>query len=479
MRHWIGLIGTIFWSINGLAAPTSRWLTDSLPGRTPPYVVVQAVTLSGNRLTKDYIVRRELDIRVGDSLAVVQLDERLAANARRVFNTQLFISADVVVDSLVGDRAWLRVRLKENWYLWAAPYARLNDRNLNEWIDRGRDLRRLNYGAFIDHENLFGRMQKLEVVGETGFTNRGTLRYNIPFLDRSGNNGLYAEAQYMTLANLAQNTVGNQLDFVYRDEVLKRQFDAHVRLRHRQGFYRFHYLEAAFNYTRISESLADFNPFYLAGKRRQQQYATLAYTFRYDHRDNVNFALKGRAFIADVRRLGMLPGDSFRSWQFRLTFADYYSLGKGWFANYIVKAKAFTNPDVPYELLRGIGYQEDILRGYDLYVVNGSVYGSGRVNLKRRLLQRTYTLGFIKWRQFNTLPLNLYLNAFTDGGYVDNRFSDRLDNPLANRWLRSYGLGLEVNTWYNSVVRFNLSRNSLNQTNFFVNLQKDLWTRWN
>jgi hypothetical protein len=101
------------------------------------------------------------------------------------------------------------------------------------------------------------------------------------------------------------------------------------------------------------------------------------------------------------------------------------------------------------------------------------------VNLKRRLLQRTYTLGFIKWRQFNTLPLNLYLNAFTDGGYVDNRFSDRLDNPLANRWLRSYGLGLEVNTWYNSVVRFNLSRNSLNQTNFFVNLQKDLWTRWN
>ncbi|HLK97269.1 MAG TPA: hypothetical protein VK364_05840, partial [Hymenobacter sp.] len=291
MRHWIGLIGTIFWSINGLAAPTSRWLTDSLPGRTPPYVVVQAVTLSGNRLTKDYIVRRELDIRVGDSLAVVQLDERLAANARRVFNTQLFISADVVVDSLVGDRAWLRVRLKENWYLWAAPYARLNDRNLNEWIDRGRDLRRLNYGAFIDHENLFGRMQKLEVVGETGFTNRGTLRYNIPFLDRSGNNGLYAEAQYMTLANLAQNTVGNQLDFVYRDEVLKRQFDAHVRLRHRQGFYRFHYLEAAFNHTRISESLADFNPFYLAGKRRQQQYATLAYTFRYDQRDNVNFAL--------------------------------------------------------------------------------------------------------------------------------------------------------------------------------------------
>ena len=59
-------------------------------------------------------------------------------------------------------------------------------------------------------------------------------------------------------------------------------------------------------------------------------------------------------------------------------------------------------------------WDDRVLRGYDLYVANGSAYASGRLNLKRELLRRTLRLGFVRWRQFNTLPLNLYLCAYTD-----------------------------------------------------------------
>ncbi|WP_345267197.1 BamA/TamA family outer membrane protein [Nibrella viscosa] len=448
------------------------------------YRLVESISITGNKRTKDFIIRREMDVQPGDTLWLASLNERLQANARRIFNTQLFVSAQVQVDTAQRTSAdtttlALQVVVKENWYIWAAPYARLNDRNLNEWIDRGSDFRRLNYGAFIDHENLFGRMQKLEFVFETGFTDRFTLNYNVPYLTKGRNLGLFSQLRYQTLANVAYNTIGNQLNFIYEDAALLRQFEGRLKLRRRQGFYSFHYADLGYQQTTISESLRELNPFYLQPEQTTQRFMTLGYTYRYDRRDNINFALKGRTFIADLRRMGLLPTDDFESWQFRLAYADYYPLGRNWFGNYMLKAKAFTNPDVPYNLLRGIGYEEDVLRGYDLYVVNGSAYVSGRANIKRELFRRTFPLGFIKWRQFNTLPLNLYLTAFTDWGYVYNRYPDRLSNSLTNRWLRSAGIGLEINTWYNAVVRFNLSRNTLGQTNFFINLQKDIWTRWN
>lgn len=463
--------------------PTSTALARSADttGRVPgSYVIIGAVTISGNQLTKEFVIRREMNLLPGDTLLTATLAERLSANARRIFNTQLFLSAQVLADSAgASNEVNLRVVVNENWYLWAAPYARLNDRNLNEWVDRGRDLRRLNFGAFADHENLFGRMQKLEFVFETGFTNRFTLRYNIPYLNKGRNLGLFSEFRYQTLANMAYNTIDDQLAFVYQDRVLTRQFDGRLKLRRRQGFYVFHYVDLTYSQTRIDPSVVDLNPYYLRPNRTELDYFGLGYTFRYDRRDNINFSLKGRTFIADIRRMGLLPTDDFGSWQFRLAYGDYYPLGRKWYTNYILKAKVFTNPDIPYHVVRGIGYEEDVLRGYDLYVINGSAFVSGRVNLKRELVRRTYTLGFIKWKHFNTLPLNLYMNVFSDWGYVRNRYTERLHNPLANQWLRSAGVGLEINTWYNTVVRLNVSRNTLRQTNFFVNLQKDIWTRWN
>jgi len=442
-------------------------------------LIINTITIEGNKKTKDFIIVREIDFVIGDTIDTSTLDERIKLNQRRIFNTTLFSKVDVLASVQTEGLVDIKIVVNENWYIWAAPYFRLNDRNFNEWIDRGSDFGRLNYGLFADNENFLGRGQKLEFVFETGFTNRYTLRYNIPYIDKKRNTGLISEFRFQTFSNLAYTTSNDQLDFLYRDEVLKTQFESKIKLRRRQGFYIFHFLELGYNQTNISQSLIEQNPFYLHQNSDKQQFSTIAYTFRFDRRDNVNFPLKGRVFIADIRRYGLLPTDNFNSWQFRLALGDYYPLGKKWFTNYILKAKAFTNADVPYNILRGIGYEEDILRGYDLYVVNGSAYGSGRVNLKREVFNRTFQLKFIKWRQFNTLPIQLFINAFNDWGYVYNRYPERINNPLANRVLRSFGLGLEINTFYNTVIRFNASRNHRNETNFFINFQKDIWTKWN
>ena len=442
------------------------------------FVSVVKVQIEGNKRTKNFIIERELDIKTGVKILKSELQERLLQNQKRISNTTLFSEVIVAYTSAIDNEINILITVKENWYLWAFPYASFNDRNFNEWRNRGSDFGRLNYGFFVDHKNFLGRMQKLEFVFETGFTNRVTLKYDIPYLNKSGKNGLYSEFKYQNLANLNYTTKNNQLEFAYADEQLKTQFEGKVKYRYREGFYHFHYAEVGYNTSSISDSLFTLNNNFLSNQSKEQKFASLAYTYRYDKRDNINFPLKGKALIADVRKYGLLPSDNFNSWQFKLAFADYYPLKKKWYFNYIIKASAFTNPDVPYNLLRGIGYDENILRGYDLFVVNGSAYVSGRLNIKNQLFSKTYNLKFIKSRQFNTLPINFFVNAFLDAGYVHNKFPERINNDLTNSRLTSYGIGLELNAAYNSVIRFNMSRSALNQTNFFINLQKDIWTKW-
>ena len=416
--------------------------TLSVFARDTTFISVGRIQIEGNKRTKDFIIERELDIKQGVKILKIELEDRLAQNQKRIINTTLFRDVSVTHTDAIGDEINIIVKVKENWYLWAFPYASFNDRNFNEWRNRGSDFGRLNYGFFVDHENLFGRMQKLEFVFETGFTDRFTLRYNIPYLNKGGKDGLYTEFRFENLSNLNYTTKNNQLEFVYADEQLKTQFEGKVKYRYRGGFYHFHYAEVGYNISSISDSLFILNKNFLNNQLKQQQFTSLGYTYKYDKRDNINFPLKGKVLIADARKFGILPTDNFNSWQFKLAFANYYALKRKWYFNYILKASAFTNPDVPYNLLRGIGYDENIIRGYDLFVANGSSYLSGRINLKNQLLSKIYKLKFIKWRQFNTLPLNVFFNAFVDAGYVHNKYPERINNDLTNSRLTSYGIGL-------------------------------------
>jgi hemolysin activation/secretion protein len=54
--------------------------------------------------------------------------------------------------------------------------------------------------------------------------------------------------------------------------------------------------------------------------------------------------------------------------------------------------------------------------------------------------------------KFKNLQYAFYLNAFADAGYVVNKFTE--NNPLNNKMLYSWGLGLDFVTYYDMVFRF-------------------------
>jgi hemolysin activation/secretion protein len=110
---------------------------------------------------------------------------------------------------------------------------------------------------------------------------------------------------------------------------------------------------------------------------------------------------------------------------------------------------------------RGLGYGRDFVRGYEYYVVDGRNFLLWKNNLKFALIpQRDFSMDFIRSPKFSRVPYALYLNVFGDMGYVwyDGDQSDK-SNDLRNSLLIGYGAGLDLTTYYDIVIRLELSTN--------------------
>jgi hypothetical protein len=70
-------------------------------------------------------------------------------------------------------------------------------------------------------------------------------------------------------------------------------------------------------------------------------------------------------------------------------------------------------------------------------------------------------------KQFNTIPFYAFVNVFFDAGFVEDKFFYK-NNSLVNSWQYGYGLGLDMVTYYDVVVRLEYSLNKQQQSGFFI-----------
>ena len=126
----------------------------------------------------------------------------------------------------------------------------------------------------------------------------------------------------------------------------------------------------------------------------------------------------------------------------------------------------------PPTVLQHLG--DDVIRGYELYVIEGNRYGVFRNNIRFRLFDVKKEVKWIPVRQFSTVPIAAYLSLIADAGYISSTIAEKYQSRLANRWLYSTGLSLDVVTYYNMVFRFSTVLNAQREMGFFLNLQREL-----
>ena len=444
-------------------------------------VRVRSVLLKGNYRTRDRIILREMTLRVGDTVRLADLPGRLAWDQRNITSTNLFVTVSLTneqpapTDSTQLTLIDLTVTMKERWYFVAYPVFDIADRNLNEWwYDRGHDFRRTIYGGRLSYKNVTGNNDRLQVEFVRGFLKKTVVSYAKPYIDRAQKVGLRVDVGYLTNNEIPYRTQADKWLYVKSEQLLRERAYAGLTLTHRRGLYHYHLVETRYTRNSIADTIAQLNPDYFLNSQTRQQYLTLSYGYRYDRRDNVAYPLQGTLLRVGIGLNGLLPADNFRFLETSVSITRYWPLGGRFYGAGSLRARASWPERQPYFNLRGLGSSSDMVRGYELYVIDGQRFGIWRNSLRYQLFNTVRQLNWLHVRQFNTLPIAAYVTAFGDAGYVSSTVAEQYQSRLANRLLVGTGVSLDIVTYYNLVFRFSGTINGQGKTGFFFNLAQEL-----
>lgn len=464
----------------GCVAATHKTPADAPDSMARP-VVIRAVVFVGNVRTRARIIQREMSLHAGDTVRAADLAGKLAWDQRNINNTNLFVTVDVETrrtepaDSSQLPQLDVTVRMKERWYIIAYPVFDLADRNFNEWwYDRGHDLRRTIYGGRLSYRNVTGSNDRLQIAIERGFLQRTVISYARPYIDRAQKIGLRVDVSLLSNNEIPYRTDADKWLYLREEYSLRNRRSAALTLTRRNGLYHYHSLEARYTHTTIADTVARLNPDYFLDGRTMQRFSSLTYGYRYDRRDNVVYPLRGTLFTAGIGVLGLLPSDNFRFLDLSAAITRYWPLGGKFYGSGSLRGRTTWPDRQPYFNLRGLGSSADIVRGYELYVIDGQRFGVWRNSLRYQLFNTVKQLNWLHVRQFNTVPIAAYVTAFADAGYVSSTVAQEYRSQLANRLLVGTGLSLDVVSFYNLVFRFSATVNGQGKRGFFVGLAQDI-----
>jgi len=416
------------------------------------FMRVDSIRFKGNDKTKKSILFRELDFVIGDSIEVSSLDKRIEYNRRKLMNTNLFIWVKSDYHQLPNGHLSINFEFLEQWYILAYPVFQLADRNLNDWWSRGHSLERSIYGLHFIHTNFRGRNEKLVFKAETGFTNRLDFSYTNPYIDKKKTIGLSLNVSYATNKSMPYATIRDTLAYITRENVLREKWSGGIAFKRRIWFYDFQTLEIKYNHSIVADTIAKLNPSYYSNGKTEQNFAQISYTYSYDFRDFATYPLRGKKIDLGIYKYGILPSDQVNFMELTGSVAYFFDLGSKFFLSSQIKGKASIGGQIPYANQRGLGYGSELVRGYELNVIDGTSFFLNRNTFKFQLMNRIFKLPFLAIKQFNQIPIAIYPTAFVDFAYVQQS-QNEFKNSLANRWISGAGLGFDVVTYYNLVCK--------------------------
>jgi outer membrane protein assembly factor BamA len=447
---------------------------DTIPNRV---VTIGRIIIIGNKITREKIISRELSLKVGDTISTRRIDQIIQTDQRKIYNLRLFNTATVRWFELNNDQVDLLIEVNERWYTFPVPIFELSDRNFNEWWQNyNHDLRRVNYGLRLYQYNFRGRNETLRFTAQFGFTRKFELSYRIPYIDRQQKHGLNFDFNYGEPKNLAYYTEDHKLKFLEERKTLKLARGFGVSYTFRRSFYETHAISFNYQNNHVADTIAYLNPNYYNNGAVRQQYSSITYSFNSEHRDVIAYPLKGYQVTAFVSRTGLIIDSDVQQWELNLTYSKFADLGSNFFLSNFSSVYLSTPQEQPYSFFSALGYRKQLVKGYEVYVIEGPNFFLNKTTLRKKIFSRTWQLEGMPLEQFRYLPLSIYVKGYFDAGYVENYpyyEAIELNNRLSNRLLIGTGAGIDFVTAYDAVIRLEYTFTREKTSGFFFHLKKE------
>jgi hypothetical protein len=436
---------------------------------------IRSITVTGNKHTKDYIIKRELLFKEQDSVALNELVEQFELSREQLINTRLFNSATINLKSFDGYGVNIEVEVKERWYIFPVPYFNLIDRNFQAWADKKYSLARINYGLKFIHFNTTGRKDPLNLFVISGYSRQLLLSYNQPYAGKSLKFGYGFSVGYSGVKEININTEGNKQLFLKSDSInyagrfLQENMGVNFQLNYRPRLYTSHVFQVGYHWDKVDGAVLKRNPDFLSKNGQTAiNYPELSYVLRYVNSDyapymqhglNAELSLMRRGFTKDVG-MWLLKARGTKAWKFSNKLSYAVSAGG------IVKLPF----NQPYTQQRLFGYGDFYLRGLEKYVVDGALGAILNQTLRKEVANFNFRLPILR-KTHDHIPFRIFLKTYFDTGISYNKNS--VNNPLDNKFLYSGGIGLDIVTLYDLVLRFELSENQKGETGFFFHIKNE------
>lgn len=419
-----------------------------------------------------------MDVIIGDTINISEISETLLRNRQYIFNTSLFQAVEINIKNWDTNLNTLDLEIivLEDWYIYPIPIFALADRNFNVWIKEfGASLRRTSYGLRFYHFNTTGNRDRTKILAQFGYEKRFELGYDRPNFNKAQTMGWNNSIRYLSRKEIGYSTIGNKQAFISNDET--DQYES-MRIRSQLTFRpkinRYHSI--AIDY--ISNSVSDtiilhLNPdYYLGSEDNSQQYFKFNYTFVSDQRNFRTYPTKGSYFKGSINKEGIGIFGDVDIFALNQTYAKYFEISPKLSFESLGRLKYSINrKKPPFANYRGIGFSQNNIRGYELYVIDALDFGYISTSFRYQILKTEFKFGkMMPISSFKTMPIQLMLTFNNDLGYAnDPYYSDA--NSLNNRFLWGGGIGVDMMLYNDYVFQVEYNLNQISESSIFLKVK--------
>ncbi len=436
-------------------------------------VDIHSVEINGNKATKPAVILRELLIKPSHQYDKNDLEYLTDQSKNRLLNLNLFNAVDVHIKH--SDSTILVVDVVEKWYIWPIPFIEFSDRNFNVWSDLDFDPNRTNFGLYLFTYNLWGMNHTLKTSFVQGYNETYGIEYRIPFIFPDKNWGLALDVHHRSQAEMWLRTEDDKLQFYHIEDnenntALINQTNAYLLISNR--FRDFDHLNFGLKYqnTSLDTAILSEDSDYLLGLQDLSVFSA-SVGLTHDKRNNKFFPTQGVYLAPEITLQQFAFDKATYNGKLSIHAQHFGELKKDWFSSFSILAEYNTSDTLPYEYTRRLGYSNS-MRGFEKRVIDGNSTRLAQASIRRRIVNKpNLPLKFIPFKNYNFLPLNVYLGAFAEGGYIGNR-NVKVSNELPNTFLYSGGISLQTLFYNDRVLRLEYSLNSLKESGFFVHFKK-------
>ena len=348
-------------------------------------------------------------------------------------------------------------------------YLNLQTEVLTSLQNQKRSLKRVNYGARIDHLNLTGNKDRLKLKLQFGYVRKYELKYAFPYL--KGGWGLSTNVVYSEQKEIGYITKGNKTLFEQLEDerILLRRFRASTSLSKRIGLRFFQVVRFSYHQNEVDEFVVqNLNSNYFLPGDTRLRFFQLEYDADYDKRVFTLYPEGGYRLKANIKKDGFGFESEYNNLSIVGSVEKYWKIWEALIIETRLRGKTNLIRDrIPFSNNSGLGYGGNVITGYELYVIDGTDYIIHKNALKLSILDITRRWNRMMLRQYKKVSIKAWLRWNMDYGYVNERHFTK-GNPLINQWLFGYGPALDMLLYNTFSFQLEYSFNEIGDQAIFV-----------